>query len=59
MNDEVIGYFSYETTFSDICFFVAGVTLIIGDDFSLYEFFKGLFDVAISFDFEREGIEVF
>lgn len=57
MDDEIIGNFCQESALCHISFLLAGITLVIRDDLSIDELFEGLFDVLVSFDFQRKWVE--
>ena len=53
VDNEVVRYLCQQTTFSHICFFLAGVTLIVWDNLTLDQFFKRLVNTFETFDLQR------
>lgn len=57
MDDEIVGNLCQEGAFSYIGLLLAGIALIVRDDLSIYELLERFFDVFVSFNFQRKGIE--
>lgn len=57
MDDEIIGDLCQKSALCHISLLFAGIALVIRDDLSIDELFEGLFDVLVSFDFQRKWVE--